>query len=303
MSFQNFFNNYFYGRPGQRDYTEADLPENRVQLFWTVLKVRRSGLVGLNLLYLVFWLPAIFWTFLNLLQLNQMAAMAPEHFGAFLDSLTYTYLIILAPLIALTGPFNAGVSYVLRNWARDEHSFAFGDFKSAVRANWKQGLLYGALSGLVPLVSYIAMRFYSALAAQTFLAYLPMAVTLIAAVIWLVSSPIVPTLIISYRQGFGGILRNSILMSLAALPRAVGLRLLTLSLPLLLGICLLVFPAALNWLGPVALALYAVFLVAFHKLIWASHANALCEKYLNSQIEGAPTGVGLRPGSGEERKK
>lgn len=303
MSFQDFFNNYFYGRPGQRDYTEADLPENRMQLFWTVLKARRSSLVGLNLLYLICWLPALFWTFLNLLQFNQLATMASEHSGAFLDSLLYTYLLILAPLIALTGPFNAGISYVLRNWARDEHSFAFADFKSALRANWKQGLLYGALSGLVPPVSYIALRFYSALALQTPLAYLPMAITLIAAVIWLVSSPIVPTLIISYRQSFGGILRNSILMSLAALPRAVGLRLLTLSLPLLLGLCLLICPAALNWLGPLALVLYAVFLVAFHKLIWASHANALCEKYLNSQIEGAPTGVGLRPGSGEGRKK
>ena len=30
-------------------------------------------------------------------------------------------------------------------------------------------------------------------------------------------------------------------------------------------------------------------------LIIASYANALCEKYLNTKIEGAPTNIGLRP--------
>ena len=62
MAGWNFFSNYFYGKPGQRDFTEADLPENRVQLFREVLRVRRGSLVGLNLLYLLIWIPAIFWT-------------------------------------------------------------------------------------------------------------------------------------------------------------------------------------------------------------------------------------------------
>ena len=34
-----------------------------------------------------------------------------------------TWLMVMIPCIAITGPFNAGVTYVLRNWARDEHSF------------------------------------------------------------------------------------------------------------------------------------------------------------------------------------
>lgn len=303
MAFRDLFNHYFYGRPNQRDFTQADLPKNRRQLFWEVLRVRWSGLVGLNLLYLVFWLPAIFWTFLNLLQLNRPDMLASEHLGAFLDSLLYSYLLILAPLTALTGPFNVGVSYVLRNWARDEHSFAFSDFKSALKANWKQGLIYGIISGLAPLLVYIAVRFYAGMAHATPLAYLPMAITLIAAVIWFLTAPILPTMIVTYRQSFAGILKNGLLMSLAALPRAFVLRLATLLLPLLLLGCLMIAPAALNWLGPLALVLYAVILVSFNKLIWASHANALCEKYLNPHIEGAGTRIGLRPEEEGEAKK
>ena len=102
-------------------------------------------------------------------------------------------------------------------------------------------------------------------------------------------------MIVSYRQGFGGLLRNAVLMTLAALPQAIAVRAVTLAVPLLLAICLCFFPAALRWLGPLAMVLYAVYLLAFNKLIWASHANALCEKYLNSKIEGARTDIGLRP--------
>ncbi|MBQ3424955.1 MAG: hypothetical protein IJH38_07150 [Clostridia bacterium] len=35
--------------------------------------------------------------------------------------------------------------------------------------------------------------------------------------------------------------------------------------------------------------------MAFNKLITVSYANWLCETYLNTRIEGAPTNIGLRP--------
>lgn len=295
MAKHSFFNNYFYGRPGQRDFTEADLPQNRRQLFRDVLRVRRGSLVGVNLLYLICWIPAVAWTFLNLVQFNLLGTAEPENFAAQLQSLILTYLLILWPLSAITGPFNVGVSYVLRNWARDEHSFVLSDFKSAMGANWKQGLLFSTLNGFVPLLTYFCARFYSGMAALSRLFYLPLAVTLIAATLWSLAAPILPTMIVTYRQSFGGLLRNAVLMTLAALPQAIAVRAATLAVPLLLTACLAFFPGALRWLGPAALVLYAVFMPAFNKLIWASHANALCEKYLNPKIEGARTDIGLRP--------
>ena len=69
MAANGFFNSYFYGKSGKRDFTEADLPANRLQLFRDVLRVRIGALVGVNFLYLIFWIPAVIWTFLNLVQL------------------------------------------------------------------------------------------------------------------------------------------------------------------------------------------------------------------------------------------
>ena len=296
MGKRNLFSNYFYGRPGQRDYTHSDQPHNRKQLFREVFRARRGSLMGLNLLYLLCWIPAILWSFLNLVQLDLIAAGEP---GDSLTSLLFTYLLILWPLVALTGPFNMGVSYVLRNWARDEHSFPFLDFKSTLRDNWKQGFLFGVIHGLVPLAVFICVYFYIRMATLSPLFYLPLFVILAAAFLWSLVAPLLPTMIVTYRQGFGGLVRNALLMTLAVLPKAVGVRLLTLALPLVLFLCALVAPTALRWVGLAALILYALILPALNKLIWASYANALCEKYLNPKIEGARTNIGLYTEDGE----
>ena len=291
----NFFNNYFYGRSGKKDFTEADLPTNRMQLFRDTLHVRKGNMMGLNLLYLLIWIPAILWTFLNLVQLYQAPYEDPAALGEFFHQVAFSYLLVLFPLVGITGPFNMGVSFVLRNWARDEHSFAFADFKSAMKANWKQGLLFSAVSGLIPLVSYVGIRFYMGMAGVSPLFYLPLAILLIAAALWYLSSSILPTMIVTYDQGFIALVRNAILMTMAALPRAIGIRLATLAIPILVAICAFSIPGILSWVSGAAVILYAIILPVFNKFICASHANALCETYLNPKIEGARVNIGLRP--------
>ena len=53
------FNSFYYGKAGKADFTPDQLPKNRVQLFFSMLRVRFSGLIGLNLLHILFSLPAI----------------------------------------------------------------------------------------------------------------------------------------------------------------------------------------------------------------------------------------------------
>lgn len=294
MAFPNFFKNYFYGRSDKKDFTEADLPANRFQLFREVLSVRRGSMTGLNLLYLLCWLPAIFWTFLNLVQLYLAPTEDAATLSAFLEQLVFSYLLVLAPLIALTGPFNMGASFVMRNWARDEHSFVLSDFKDAMKENWRQGLIFGAISGLVLFVTCLGARFYLKMA-QSFPAfYLPLAILLAAAVLWYLTSPLLPTMFVTYRQGFFAQLRNALLMTLVSLPKAVAVRLATLALPIAALLCACIFPSALGVVCIVIIAFYATFGLAFVKLLYASYANAVCEKYLNSRIEGARINIGLR---------
>ena len=287
----NFIRNYFYGKPGKRDFTDADLPENRFQLFLQVLDVRKGGMVELNLIYLLSWLPAIAWTVMVFASFMAMNVPSSEH----VQQALYTWILILTPLIALTGPFNVGISFVLHRWARDEHSFTFADFKQGVKENWKQGFLFSIVDGIVPLLLFLCDRFYLNLTERSPLFYLPLAVATIAALIWFLAAPVVPVLIVSYQASFGGHLRNAILMTLAQLPRSIAIRLITLAVPIAAHLSFTYFYPAIGWIFGIGSMLYAVILLAFNRLIWASYANFLGEKYLNPKIPGARTDIGLKP--------
>lgn len=290
MALKNLFSNYFNGRPDKKDFTTDDLPTTRFELFKAVLGVRKGNMINMNWLYLLFWIPAILWTLINVLQLFSIED--PSMYA----SLALTYLAILAPLIALTGPFNAGISYVMRNWARDEHSFLFLDFKKGLKENWKQGLLFGVIEGLLPLVAYVCVYFYAGMARENPLFYLPVLLVLVAAALWVLSAQWMPTMMVSYRLRFGQLVRNSVIITVAALPRAALCKLITLALPIAALLGYLLLPQVLKWLLPICIIAYAVFMLSFNKLVTASFANALCEQYINANIEGAPVDIGLRRG-------
>ena len=292
MGFRDLMNNYYYGKQGKADYTIENMPQNRRQLFGEVLKVRWSALFGVNLLYMIAWIPAIVWTVINALALLNL----PE--GGTVDqmvSLVFTWLMIMIPCIAITGPFNAGISYVLRNWARDEHSFVLSDFKDAVKGNWKQALVMSVIDGVMPFIMFTGWRFYGSMMQNSMIYVVPAGLLMLVGIIWALASMLAYPMLITYDLKTMDVIRNSVLLSVAKLPFAVLIKLLTFVVPAL-GIGLGLLIPGIQWqvLG-IVVVLYLVCLVAFNKLIVASYANWLFETYLNPQIKGAPTNVGLRP--------
>ena len=294
--FGNMMNNYFYGKQGKGDYTIENMPQNRRQLFGEVLKVRWTSLFGVNLLYMVTWIPAIVWTVINVTTLialitSETATVTAED----LSGLLATWLLIMVPCVAITGPFNAGVSYVLRNWARDEHSFVLSDFKDALKANWKQSLAISLIDGLLPFVLYTCWRFYGGMLSQSGLFIIPGALVLLIGILWSLASMLAYPMLITYDLKLKDVIRNSILLSMAKLPFAVLIKLATLALPAVgLGLALLI-PSIQMHVLLIVFMLYLFFMVAFNKLIVASYANWLFETYMNPRIEGARTNIGLRP--------
>ena len=286
--FGNIMNNYFYGKSGKGDYRIEDMPQNRRQLFGAVLKTRWSALVGVNLLYVLVWMPAAAWTVLNYITLA--SAENPDA-----GSLLSTYLLILIPLIALTGPFTAGTTFVLRNWARDEHSFVWSDFWDAVRGNWKQALVVSLISGLLPYLVFVGYSFYGTMAAQKSIVFMiPLALLFLVFIVWKLSEMVIYTLMVTYDLKTKDLIRNAILLTIGKLPLAVGVKLLTWIVPILAMALLFVVPSIEPQVLLVVGLLYLVYIPGFNRLITCSYSNALCEKYLNTKI-GAPTNIGLRP--------
>jgi len=298
------FDRFYYGKAGQADYTEDDLPANRLQLFWQVLRVRFWSLMRLNLLQALFWLPMILLTLMTLMGAMGLAADLIEQEAEAIDvanqlmGLLSTYLILLIPCIVITGPSSAAAAHVARNWARDQHSFLWSDFKDALKANWKQGLCASAISSILPYLLLVGYTFYGEMADTT----TPFAVAgqvliIIVVVIWALTLTFLYPLMVGYQMRMGALLRNAMLLAVARLPFVAAVRVATL-LPLVAGILMF---ATGNSYGLLVIAIYYLFIgFALNRLVSASFANSVFDKYINPKIEGAPVNLGLRMDEDEE---
>jgi len=311
--FGKLINNYLYGKSGKGDYTKDDLPTTRGQLFREMLRVRLSGLTRLNLLYMLAWLPAmiiiVYHLILVFTVLSDMAsAQVLLEEGSLLQadyelqvsqgleqikSIVLFALLLMIPAMTITGPFTPGLCFVTRNWARDEHAFIFSDYKDAVKANWKQGLLTGFITGLVPVVAYVCWDFYGTMASSTSMFYvIPQMLTLLIAIIWLMSLIFTYPLMVSYKLKYMQLIRNSFLLTLGRLPQTILFKLISL-VPALIGVAVAFFTVYYVWVVIILFLYYMLFGFAFSRFVSASFTNAVFDKFINSKIDGAEVDRGL----------
>lgn len=294
-----FFDRYYYGKAGKRDYSEMDLPRNRITLFFMVLKDHFFDLVKVNLLQVIFWLPFLVWTLINVAAVQSLDTEtilsaqdgAQQLMNAMIGYL-YVWLIGLIPCVLITGPSSAGAAYVMRNWARDQHAFLFSDFKDAFKSNWKQALCVSAITCMVPLAAYTSVSFYGSMSSSNVLMLFPLILVFSVTLIWVLMLPLLYPMMIGYELRFVDLIKNAFLMSAAAFPQLAFSRIVTLIPAALLAAGLILGNGVLI----LAMSLYYVlFGFAFSRLVYASVANGVFDKYLNPHIEGAVVGQGLRP--------
>ena len=308
--FGKFTNNYYYGKSGKGDYQKDDLPRTRWQLFWEMLRVRFAGLFRLNIVSVIAWLPAMYVliqlmsNLFNIAGVAQTVEMDPsaatpeqlelvQNLRPLYNSVIMRSLLLLVPAIAITGPFQAGMAYVTRNWARDEHAFVWSDFKDALIANWKQSLVISFITGLVPLIVYVGYQFYGDMGQQNMLFVVPQMLTAMLGLVWTLALVYFYPMMVTYKLNLRTLLRNALLLSIGRLPQTAGARLVML-VPALLAL-------AVSWFIP-AYTIYALMVLAGYYLlignalarfVYASLSNAVFDKFINTRLEGVQINRGL----------
>ena len=203
-------------------------------------------------------------------------------------------LIYLFPCIAITGPFTAGLSYVTRNWARDEHAFAWSDFKDAVKSNWKIPLLLSTITGALPALIYQGWITYGRMANQNMIMAVPQMLVVMVGAIWAISITYMYPLTVTYDLKAKGVLRNGLLLGIARLPFSVGIRLLH-CVPTVIAFIAVWFFGLVPLFGLILLCGYYMIIgFGLSRFITASYTNAVFDRFINPQIEGAKVNQGLR---------
>ncbi len=292
------FNSFYYGKAGKADFTPEQLPKNRVQLFFSMLRVRFSGLIGLNLLYLLFSLPAIAWTFINYMAIMSANGIDPEtgerlavEAATMGSTSTYMFqwLLGMIPCLMISSIGRMGLAYTLRNWARDDHSFVMSDIKDAIKGNWKQALFFGFISGFSLFVGYVCYMYYSSMAVSNMFWLVPQALVIIFVVIWWMATMLLYPMTVTYDMKMRALIQNSFIMVLARLPFSV----LFWALPTLIPLLVVFFiPSTIPML---VVALYYILIgYALYQFMTISYANSCFDRFLNPRIEGADVNKGLR---------
>ena len=224
---------------------------------------------------------------------EQFAAVRTGALSDLQNSIFWT-LLWLFPCIAITGPFTAGMSYVTRNWARDEHAFIWTDFKDAVKANWKIPLLLSCITGALPVLIYQGWITYGRLSAENAILVVPQMLVVLVGVLWALCITYMHPLTVTYDLKAGGVLRNGLLLGIARLPFSVGIRLLH-CVPALIDFAAVWFFGLDPLLGLLLLCGYYM-LIGFglSRFITASYTNAVFDRFINPRIEGAKVNQGLR---------
>ena len=148
MAFFGLIGNYDKPGPGvSKDEPKKAAPVRFFEILWRKL----SKLVQLNLIFMI--------PFAVVVALMVVIFFLPLPHFAFNTSLfgpldLYAIYAVPLPLI-LMAPFSAGMAYVTRNFAREEHAFVWSDFWEAVKNNWKASLL----NGIIVYVAYVFLSF------------------------------------------------------------------------------------------------------------------------------------------------
>lgn len=327
--FGKMMNNYYYGKSGKGDFRKEDLPATRFQLFKETLRTRFSALCRLNLLYVLIWLPAMIVllthfsaiyddlsnydlvmnsTYEELTEYAQSNGNNitisrvefedlknhPMDIGQYMYSSIFYLLLYLFPCIAITGPFTAGLSYVTRNWARDQHAFIWSDFRDAVKENWKQSLLISTITGLLPLAVYQGYITYGQMAEENVIMAVPQILMIVIGVIWAISVTYMHPLTVSYELKLKDVIKNGVILGIARLPFSIGIRLLH-CVPILICVAsIFVFGLDPMITMLITEAYYALIGFGLSRFITASYTNAVFDRFINARIEGAKVNQGLR---------
>lgn len=256
-----FFN---YDKPGKG--VDKDAPKKKgpflyIELFW-----RKIGkLVQANMIYFLTSLPVfLLYHFLS------FSVLASVFNGIPLEIVTQ-FSVIVALLVGIlwgTGPMSAGFSYILRNFAREEHAWVFSDMFEKAKENFKSGIVFFVVDILAFVLGINAIGFYYGLARTNVIFMYLMLVVIICMLIYTFMHFYMYQFAVTFENRIRDIYKNAFIMALANMP---------------MNLILTAFAAICSYLVLSFLAPVGIILVAF--LVWVMMMRFPIDFYTTRSIQ------------------
>ncbi|NLO38133.1 MAG: YesL family protein [Ruminiclostridium sp.] len=139
-------------------------PKSRFVIFFEVLGRKFWKIIRVNLMFGVFNIPAFL--FLLIFAASYSHLFIPPEIPE-TDQLRYLLggtvpllsVFLCLPMITV-GPAQAGMTYILRNFSREEHAFLWSDFIEHAKKNFKQSMIVGTINLFITVLVIVLINFY-----------------------------------------------------------------------------------------------------------------------------------------------
>ncbi|MBQ3110653.1 MAG: DUF624 domain-containing protein [Clostridia bacterium] len=217
------FRLFDYETPGPG--VEKDAPEKKgLALFWDIFSRRAWKMISLNAMYTLFSVPSflihwfmIYFT-LTLITSEQIVADATGTAVIQITYLTTSLAIILYALFG-GGAVTSGMTYVLRQYRKDTHSWLWTDFISTYKKYFVKSTIVFVIDSILLFLCGINFYFYGMLAGESIVAYLLQGFMIVVFLIFLLMHSYIYTLLVSYeKMSIRDIYKNSFILAIGKLP-------------------------------------------------------------------------------------
>lgn len=220
--------------------------EHPVKIFFGVIQRKWFRFAMLGSIYFLSAIPVLAFAVFALFGMYAFHASPIE--GATVYGNMLQLMLICIPLIALiSGPATMGVTYVLRNYAREQHSWGISDLLEKASKNYKQGFLLGLINSVFVLLMVWMYYYYGIKDGEAKLTYVNYIILVLLGLFIMMRSYIYP-MAVSYKLSLKDLYRYSMALAFIKLPQNLLLQIVSGAILVLvfafypiIGICLTAF--------------------------------------------------------------
>ena len=157
------------------------------------------------------------------------------------------FLLFCIPIVTI-GPALSGMTYVIRNYTREEHSFIFNDFWKAFKNNLKQSFPTGIIQILSLGIFYYVISFYYYNLSLGVVYYIGFGISLFLCLTVLFASNYVYIMIVTLDLNLKAICKNAFIFAFVGLKENLFTLLGTVGIVVILAVIFLFVPIPINLL-------------------------------------------------------
>jgi uncharacterized membrane protein YesL len=281
-----FFGLFDYNKPGPG--IDKDAPQKSpIVRFFEILQRKFWNLIKVNMMFLIFNIPAIIVGLLVLLMFfpsiipNALTNADAAASDMILKFILLT-LMMCVPMVTV-GPAQAGFTYIMRNYSREEHAFLWSDFKDTALKNFKQSMIIGTINFFAAFLMLFVITVYNSLIRagqlQVLLGTVFMTLMVVMFVIFAMMNLYIYPVLVTFKLNIKQIYKNAFIFAMMKFLPNLGI--------LLLSAFILLFSfGQIILFNPIIGAILYVFLtVSFIGFLTNFYVYPKLEKYMISRLE------------------